>query len=107
MTEIKIKKTPLGRRVTLKGHATHSKGDGAVVCTAVSTVTRTLAEYITKAEDEGTADIIDITLKSGNAVIDYIADDDEVNIGVDAILCGFYMLAESFEDYVTCEELTA
>lgn len=107
MTEIKIRKTPLGRKITLNGHATHSRGDGAVICTAISTVTQTLAEYLTRAEDDGNADIIDLTVKSGRAVIDYIADNDEVNIGVDAILCGYYLLAESFEDYIVCEEMTA
>lgn len=107
MTTIKIRKTPLGRKIEIKGHSTDSSGDGKIVCAAVSTVTQTLAEYLTQSEENGKADIIDITLKSGYSVIDYIADDEEVNIGVDAICCGYQLLSQAFEERVALDDFAA
>lgn len=105
MTTINIEKTNLGRNISVSGHASTvndetSSADGRIICTAVSTITQTLAQYLLDAEDLGTADIIDITLKSGNARISYITDDDSVNIGADAICRGFWLLGDSFPDRV-------
>ena len=101
MTKITIEKTSLGRTIKVRGHAGDGKSaEGSIICAAVSMLVQTLAQNIYDAEDEGIADIIDITLKSGEADISYITDSDSVNIAADGICKGFELLADSYPDTV-------
>ena len=101
MTKITIEKTSLGRTIKVRGHAGDGKSaEGSIICAAVSMLVQTLAQNIYDAEDEGLADIIDVTLKSGEADISYITDSDSVNIAADGICRGFELLADSYPDTV-------
>ena len=43
-----------------------------------------------------------MTLKSGQAIISYVTDDEGLNTAVDGISKGFFMLAENYPEYVDC-----
>lgn len=101
MTKITIEKSPLGRNIKIRGHAgSCSSPKNSIICAAVSMLVQTLAQNICDAEDEGIADIIDVTLKSGEADISYITDSDSVNIAADGICRGFELLADSYPEAV-------
>ena len=53
-------------------------------------------------DSAGDTDIIDVTLRSGQAVISYVTDDDGLNTAVDGICKGFDMLEENYPEYVSC-----
>lgn len=99
MTDVIVKKTSLGREITIKGHAGDGRAkEGSVVCAALSTLAQTIAQNLYDAEDEGDADIIDITLKSGDTIISYITDNEDVNRVVDSICKGFWLVADCFPE---------
>lgn len=104
MTQIAIEKNYLGRNITITGHADGGGAEGKLVCAAVSMLAQTLANYLLDAEDSGRADIIDITLKSGDARISYITDEDDINEGADAICSGFALLCDSYPERVCLSE---
>lgn len=102
MTDIILKKTGLGREITVKGHSGNGREkEGSVVCAAVSTLSQTIAQNLYEFEDIGEADIIDITLKEGEMVISYITDNENVNLIVDSICRGFCLVADCFPERVT------
>ncbi|MBQ8790763.1 MAG: ribosomal-processing cysteine protease Prp [Ruminiclostridium sp.] len=102
MTDIILKKTKLGRELTVKGHSGEDMTKaGSVVCAAISTLTQTIAQNLYEYEDEGEVDIIDITIKSGNTVLSYITDNENVNFLVDRICKGFWLVSDCFPDRVT------
>ncbi len=103
MTKIRANKTLLGRSIEINGHSANdaeSSKQASLVCCAVSMLAQTIAQNVYDSEDEGTADIIDITLKSGEAVINYITDSEELNLVVDGICKGFELLCDSYPQYV-------
>ncbi|MCH5325526.1 MAG: ribosomal-processing cysteine protease Prp [Eubacterium sp.] len=103
MTEIKVNKTLLGRHISVVGHADRA-GDmtkGNLICAALSILTQTMAENLLAAEDEGRADIITLDLKSGEADMEYITDDESVNSAFDAGVTGFALLAERYPETVS------
>ena len=103
MTRIRIDKHLTGRDIYITGHCSNGK-DSAVepllICEAVTVLAQTAACNVYDSEDKGEADIIDITLKSGQAVISYITDSDMLNAVVDGICRGFFMLAENYPEYI-------
>ena len=103
MTRIRIDKHLTGRDIYITGHCSNGK-DSAVepllICEAVTALAQTAACNVYDSEDKGEADIIDITLKSGQAVISYITDSDMLNAAVDGICRGFSMLAENYPEYI-------
>lgn len=102
MTEITAEKNLLGRKLSITGHAdrTEDMTSGNLICAALSILTQTMAENLLSAEDEGRADIITLDLHSGEAVMDYITDDDSVNNAFDAMMTGFALLAERYPETV-------
>ena len=54
----------------------------------MTTLAQTIAQNVFDSEDTGDTDIIDVTLRSGQAVISYVTDDDGLNTAVDGILQG-------------------
>ena len=102
MTDITVKKTSLGREITVKGHAGNGREkEGSVVCAGISTTCQIIAQNLYEFEDEGKADIIDVTLKSGNATISYITDNEKVNLVVDSICKGFMLISDCFPERVS------
>lgn len=103
MTRIRIDKHLTGRDIYITGHCSNGK-DSAVepllICEAVTALAQTAACNVYDSEDKGEADIIDITLKSGQAVISYITDSETLNAAVDGICRGFLMLAENYPEYI-------
>lgn len=103
MTRIRIDKHLTGRDIYITGHCSNGK-DSAVepilICEAVTALAQTAACNVYDSEDKGEADIIDITLKSGQAVISYITDSEMLNAAVDGICRGFSMLAENYPEYI-------
>ena len=103
MTRIRIDKHLTGRDIYITGHCSNGK-DSAVepllICEAVTALAQTAACNVYDSEDKGEADIIDITLKSGQAVISYITDSETLNAAVDGICRGFSMLAENYPEYI-------
>ena len=103
MTRIRIDKHLTGRDIYITGHCSNGK-DSAVepilICEAVTVLAQTAACNVYDSEDKGEADIIDITLKSGQAVISYITDSETLNAAVDGICRGFSMLAENYPEYI-------
>ena len=102
MTAVTIEKNSLGRNIRLMGHAGRNK-EGSIVCAAVSMLAQTIAQYLYDAECEGETDLIDISLKSGNAYISYITDEERVNDGVDAIATGFTLLSDNYPEMVSID----
>ena len=102
MTEITAEKNLLGRKLSITGHAdrTEDMTSGNLICAALSILTQTMAENLLSAEDEGRADIITLDLHSGEALMDYITDDDSVNSAFDAMMTGFALLAERYPETV-------
>ena len=103
MTRIRIDKHLTGRDIYITGHCSNGN-DSAVepilICEAVTALAQTAACNVYDSEDKGEADIIDITLKSGQAVISYITDSETLNAAVDGICRGFSMLAENYPEYI-------
>ena len=103
MTRIRIDKHLTGRDIYITGHCRNGKDSAAepiLICEAVTALAQTAACNVYDSEDKGEADIIDITLKSGQAVISYITDNDTLNAVVDGICRGFFMLAENYPEYI-------
>ncbi|MBR4306064.1 MAG: ribosomal-processing cysteine protease Prp [Ruminiclostridium sp.] len=102
MTDILVKKTSLGREISVKGHSGDGvQREGSVVCAAISTLAQTIAQNLYDYENEGEADIVDISLKSGEAFFSYITDNESVNGVVDGLCKGFMLISESFPERVT------
>ena len=87
MTRVRIDKSGLGRDIYI---------------TSMTTLAQTIAQNVFDSEDTGDTDIIDVTLRSGQAVISYVTDDDGLNTAVDGICKGFDMLEENYPEYVSC-----
>ena len=105
MTRVRIDKSGLGRDIYITGHCAdkdRASADASLVCAAMTALAQTIAQNVYDSEDTGDTDIIDITLKSGEAVISYVTDDDELNTAVDGICKGFDMLEENYPEYVSC-----
>lgn len=103
MTRIRIDKHLTGRDIYITGHCSNGKDSAAepiLICEAVTALAQTAACNVYDSEDKGEADIIDITLKSGQAVISYITDSETLNAAVDGICRGFSMLAENYPEYI-------
>ena len=103
MTRIRIDKHLTGRDIYITGHCSNGKDSTAepiLICEAVTALAQTAACNVYDSEDKGEADIIDITLKSGQAVISYITDSETLNAAVDGICRGFSMLAENYPEYI-------
>ena len=84
MTRIRIDKHLTGRDIYITGHCRNNKearAEPILICEAVTALAQTAACNVYDSEDKGEADIIDITLKSGQAVISYITDNDTLKIG--------------------------
>ncbi len=106
MTYVDVKRTLTGGRLSVTGHAdrTEDAARGNIVCAALSILAQTLAEYIMQAEDEQRADIIELTLKSGEAVIEFISEDEEVNGAFSAAVTGFSLLSDRYPELVVLSE---
>ena len=105
MTRVRIDKSRLGRDIYITGHCANEgkpSAEATLVCAALTALAQTIAQNVFDSEDTGDTDIIDVTLKSGQAVISYVTDDDELNTAVDGICKGFDMLEESYPEYVSC-----
>ena len=102
MTRITVEKNSPRTKIVVEGHSHEaSSPTGNIVCAAVSMLVQTIANYIYNAEAYGQADVIDITLKDGYANIEYTTDNNDIKVGVDAILSGFELLADSYPDIIT------
>ncbi len=105
MTRVRIDKSRLGRDIYITGHC-RNEGDksaeATLVCAAMTALAQTIAQNIYDSEDTGDTDIIDVTLKSGQAIISYVTDDENLNTAVDGICKGFDMLSENYPEYVDC-----
>ena len=105
MTRVRIDKSDLGRDIYITGHCANENSGSAeatLVCAAMTTLAQTIAQNVFDSEDTGDTDIIDVTLRSGQAVISYVKDDDGLNTAVDGICKGFDMLEENYPEYVSC-----
>lgn len=105
MTRVRIDKSGLGRDIYITGHCANENSGSAeatLVCAAMTTLAQTIAQNVFDSEDTGNTDIIDVTLRSGQAVISYVTDDDGLNTAVDGICKGFDMLEENYPEYVSC-----
>ena len=92
MTRVRIDKSGLGRDIYITGHCANENSGSAeatLVCAAMTTLAQTIAQNVFDSEDTGDTDIIDVTLRSGQAVISYVTDDDGLNTAVDGICKGF------------------
>lgn len=99
MTRVRIDKSGLGRDIYITGHCANENSGSAeatLVCAAMTTLAQTIAQNVFDSEDTGDTDIIDVTLRSGQAVISYVTDDDGLNTAVDGICKGFDMLEENY-----------
>ena len=88
MTRVRIDKSGLGRDIYITGHCANENSGSAeatLVCAAMTTLAQTIAQNVFDSEDTGDTDIIDVTLRSGQAVISYVTDDDGLNTAVDGI----------------------
>ena len=88
MTRVRIDKSGLGRDIYITGHCANENSGSAeatLVCAAMTTLAQTIAQNVFDSEDTGDTDIIDVTLRSGQAVISYVTDDDGLNTAVDAV----------------------
>ena len=104
MTRVRIDKSGLGRDIYITGHCANENSgstEAALVCAAMTTLAQTIAQNVFDSEDTGDTDIIDVTLRSGQAVISYVTDDDGLNTAVDGICKGFDMLEENYPEYVS------
>lgn len=105
MTRVRIDRSRLGRDIYITGHCQNegdSSKEASLVCAALTTLAQTIAQNVYDSEDTGDTDIIDVTLKSGQAIISYVTDDEGLNTAVDGISKGFFMLAENYPEYVDC-----
>ena len=105
MTRVRIDTSRLGRDIYITGHCRNegdSPAEAPLVCAALTALAQTVAQNVYDSEDTGDTDIIDVTLKSGQAIISYVTDDERLNTAVDGICKGFYMLAENYPEYVEC-----
>ena len=105
MTRVRIDISRLGRDIYITGHCRNEGGSSAqasLVCAALTTLAETIAQNVYDSEDTGNTDIIDVTLRSGQAIISYVTDDEQLNTAVDGISKGFFMLAENYPEYVEC-----
>ena len=104
MTRVRIDKSGLGRDIYITGHCANENSgstEATLVCAAMTTLAQTIAQNVFDSEDTGDTDIIDVTLRSGQAVISYVTDDDGLNTAVDGICKGFDMLEENYPEYVS------
>ena len=72
MTRVRIDKSGLGRDIYITGHCANENSGSAeatLVCAAMTTLAQTIAQNVFDSEDTGDTDIIDVTLRSGQAVI--------------------------------------
>ena len=97
MTRVRIDKSGLGRDIYITGHCANENSGSTE-----ATLAQTIAQNVFDSEDTGDTDIIDVTLRSGQAVISYVTDDDGLNTAVDGICKGFDMLEENYPEYVSC-----
>ena len=78
MTRVRIDTSRLGRDIYITGHC-RNEGDGSaqasLVCAALTTLAETIAQNVYDSEDTGDTDVIDVTLRSGQAIISYVTDD--------------------------------
>ena len=86
----------------LKANGGDSSAQASLICAALTTLAETIAQNVYDSEDTGDTDIIDVTLRSGQAIISYVTDDEQLNTAVDGISKGFFMLAENYPEYVEC-----
>ncbi|MFR2154620.1 MAG: ribosomal-processing cysteine protease Prp [[Eubacterium] siraeum] len=79
MTRVRIDKSGLGRDIYITGHCANENSgstEATLVCAAMTTLAQTIAQNVFDSEDTGDTDIIDVTLRSGQAVISCVTDDD-------------------------------
>ncbi len=91
MTRVRIDKSGLGRDIYITGHCANENSgstEATLVCAAMTTLAQTIAQNVFDSEDTGDTDIIDVTLRSGQAVISYVTDDDGLNTAVDGYARG-------------------
>ena len=103
MTRIRIDKHLTGRDIYITGHCANGEDNSVepvLICEALTALAQTAACNVYDSEDKGEADVIDITLKSGQAVISYITDSELLNAAVDGICRGFEMLSENYPEYI-------
>ncbi len=74
------------------------------MCAAISVLVQTIAQNVYDAADEGRANIIDISIKSGDSCVTFTDADDALLYAVDGICEGFRLLSDSYPERVNYTE---
>jgi uncharacterized protein YsxB (DUF464 family) len=101
MVKIRYNESGNNRNLRVIGHATSPQTeDGAIICSACSMVTYTIAQNVYDMASAGLVSINNIRLESGNAEIDFNVKhghEATVDIVINAIFRGYELLANQYE----------
>ncbi len=101
MVEVRYGENKSNRNLRVIGHATSPQTeDGAIICSACSMVTYTMAQNIYDLASAGIVEINNIRLESGDAEFDFNVKhghEATVDIVVNAIFRGYELLANQYE----------